>query len=148
MRHTIIAGYGPVGRHIADTLVESGVPITIIEQNAATVAAQRDLGRTIVHGDVSDPNVLDSAGLRDAAALVLTIPDREATLRACRTARDLAPDLHIAVRAAHLADGLLAKDLGADVVTVAEVETAKAMARHVVPLISRTRLRDLKEGAD
>lgn len=146
MRHAIVAGFGPVGRHIADLLVNAGVPITIIEQNPATVATQAALGRAVVQGDVSEPAVLEAAGIRDAAMLVLAIPDSQASLRACRHAREMAPDVRIAVRAAHLADGLLARELGADSITVAEIETAAAMARAVAPLIDG--LCASKEGAD
>jgi monovalent cation:H+ antiporter-2, CPA2 family len=131
MQHVIIAGFGPVGRVLADVLVESGVSFTVIEVNAQTVNNQRALGRSVIHGDASDPSVLASAGIGDASALVITIPNPTIALRICKTARALAPTAVIAIRTRHLSEALQAKQSGADVTVVEEIETAKAMTTAV-----------------
>jgi len=132
LRHVIIAGFGPVGRTLADRFAVLGVPFTVIELNAATVQRQAVLGRPVVYGDVTNPEVLESAGVGHADAVLLTIPDDEATLRACRAIRALAPDVFIAVRTNFLSGKFVAHQLGADLVTVEEVATAQAMEREVL----------------
>lgn len=133
----IIAGYGPVGRACADLLIAEGVPVTIIELNPETVKRQRGIGRSIVYGDVTNAEVLESAGVANANAVVLTIPDEDAMLRACRAIRAANPTAFIAARAGVLSKGLQARQLGADHVTVEEIATAEAMARQVLDQLNR-----------
>lgn len=147
MQRVIIAGFGPVGRALADALSRHGVPFTIVETNAETVRAQQALGRHAVHGDATDPDTLRAAGIADAAAIAITIPDSDAALEACRTARSLAPDAYIAARVAHMSQAMLARQFGADSVTVEEIATAEALADSVSRVLASTR-QHLAEGAD
>ena len=78
----VIGGFGPVGRAVAEELEKQSIPYSIIELNQATVRTQTRLGRRIVFGDIANPDVLESAGLTTADALVLTIPDESASMLA------------------------------------------------------------------
>lgn len=131
MKHVIIAGFGPVGRVLADALIENGVPFTVVEMNSATVSSQRSLGRSVIHGDAADPAVLESARIGDASAVVITMPDSTTALRICEVARPLAPAAVIAIRTRHLSEALQAKQLGADIAVVEEIETSRAMTTAV-----------------
>lgn len=128
----IVAGYGPIGRHVATAFERRGAPVTIIEMNPTTVRTQATLGRSIVFGDVRNSEVLERAGVFDAEAVVLTIPDEDAMLSACKQIRQMRRDIYIAARANVLSKGLLARKLGADHVTVEEIATAESMADAVV----------------
>jgi CPA2 family monovalent cation:H+ antiporter-2 len=130
--HVIIAGFGVVGRSIADRLEVAKQPFCIVDLNQATVATQQKLGRYAVYGDISNPEVLEGVGVEHASGIALTIPDDEATLRACRVIRTLSPHVFIAARTSFLSKAMAAQQLGADHVTVEEVATAEAMARHVM----------------
>lgn len=132
LRHVVIAGFGVVGRAVAERFDTIGVPYTIIEFNPAAVRRQRDLGRSVVYGDVANVEVLESAHVRHADAVILTIPDEDAVLRACSAVRSLAPDAFIAARTNFLSKGMIASRLGADAVTVEEIATAEAMAHEVI----------------
>ncbi|MEM0982564.1 MAG: cation:proton antiporter [Planctomycetota bacterium] len=125
----IVGGFGPVGRAVADELSAMGARITIIELNTRTVARQSSIGRSIVFGDVTNEEVLHSAGAEHADAVVLTVPDDDATARACRLVRRLAPEARIIARATGLGKAAVARDAGADHVVVEELLTADAMAR-------------------
>lgn len=131
-RHVIIAGYGPVGRCVAEQLDKTGIDYTIVDINPKTVETQVRLGKRAVYGDITNPAVLESAGIHRAEALILTIPDEEAALRACYVARRLAPDVLIVARTNYLSKGMLATELGADHVTVEELATAEAMRQIVL----------------
>ncbi len=131
-QRVIVAGFGPVGRAVVDRLTAAGVACTIIELNPATVDAQTKLGRRIIFGDASNEAVLESAGVERAEAVILTIPDDEATLRACEMIRRLAPTTFIAARANFVSRGMLASGLGADLVTVDELAAAEIMQREVI----------------
>lgn len=131
-RFAIIAGYGVVGRALADRLEVAGIPFCIVDLNRSTVETQRRLRRTSVYGDISNPEVLQSAGVDRADAVFLTIPDDEATLRACQTIRAMRPEIFIAARTSFLSKAFAAQALGADYVVIEEVATAEMMARQVI----------------
>jgi len=124
----IVVGYGPVGRAVADRIEARGARVTILELNPRTVRRQRELGRSIVFGDSSNPDVLEAAGIEHAAALIVTMPDEQAMLGTTETARRLRADLCIAVRTAILSRAMLAMESGANHVTVEELATAQKMA--------------------
>jgi monovalent cation:H+ antiporter-2, CPA2 family len=129
----VIAGFGPVGRAVADRLEVAGVSIAIIELNAHTIERQSRIGkRRMVFGDVTNAEVLESAGVSHAAAVILTVPDEETSLRACRQVRQLNPTAFIAVRTAFLSGMFQATQLGADHVVVEELATADVMQREVI----------------
>lgn len=136
-KHVIIAGFGPVGRALADRFAIQHVHFTVVELNASTVKRQALLGRKVVYGDITNREVLEQAGIHHADAIILTIPDDEATLRACHAIRDLAPHVFIAARTNFLSGKFTAMALGADVVTVEEVATAQTMEREVLEGLAR-----------
>lgn len=100
---------------------------------------QRKLGQAAVYEDMSNPEVLESADLEHADAVLLSIPDDEATLRASTVIRNARPDIFIAARTGFLSKAFVAQQLGADHLVVEEVATAEMMARQVM-----ARLRDAK----
>lgn len=133
--HVVVAGYGPMGRRIADKLDEMDIPFTIVELNPATVQEQSHHGRPIIFGDVGNVRVLESAGIGHADALILTIPDEEAALRACIAARRRVPDIFIATRTRVVSKQAGLMEVGADHVTVDEMAAAEAMLHAVMDRI-------------
>jgi CPA2 family monovalent cation:H+ antiporter-2 len=131
LRHVVIAGFGPVGRHLAARLSIQKIGYTVIELNPSTVKRQSQLGKSIIYGDVTTPEVLESAGLRYADAFVLTIPDDDASHRAIAIARQLSPNVFIACRTSYLSGAFRAYEAGADHAVVEEVVTADAMEKQI-----------------
>jgi CPA2 family monovalent cation:H+ antiporter-2 len=127
----VIGGFGPIGRVAADQLERAGIKTTLIELNEKTVRTHAAMGRRIVYGDLSKAEVLESAGVREADALILTTPDEQANLKACGYARSVNPEMCIVVRTSHLGSGLRAKTMGADAIVVEEVAAAEAMEKIV-----------------
>ncbi len=127
----IVAGYGPVGREITTRLERVGFEVTVIELNPETVKKQRGLGRSVIYGDAANAEVLEEAGILGIDAVLLTMPDHEAVLRACRLSRSLAPECFLAVRSGYLSRGMQARGVGADHVTIDEIATAAMMAEEV-----------------
>ncbi len=130
-KHVIIAGYGPVGRVVADELIAAHVRVTVVETNPMTIETVKQQGRAAVYGDVRDPEALKAAGVDSADALILAVPDEDVAVKACQVARQLNPDIFIAARTNFLSKGLLATAAGADHVVIEEVVTADAMQRAV-----------------
>ncbi|MCH8253255.1 MAG: NAD-binding protein, partial [Planctomycetes bacterium] len=134
-KHVIIAGFGPIGCLIAEELERAGINYTVVELNPATVQEQSRRGRSVIFGDVRNLEVLESAGIRSAHALVLTIPDEEAVLRTCAVARRRAPGIFIAARTRVVSKREALIEVGADSVTVDETSAAAEMLRAVVDRI-------------
>lgn len=133
----IIAGFGPVGRALADRLDVSGTRYVVVELNAKTVNRQASLGRTIVFGDISNHEVLEKAGVHHADAIFITVPDDEAVLHAIQAIRESNPRIFIAARTKFLSGKVAALTLGANSVTVEEVATAVAMEREALEAFGR-----------
>lgn len=135
----IVAGFGPVGRASVERLERSDAVVTIVELNNETVTRQKSLGRHAVYGDIANPEVLHSAGIEHADAVVVTVPDLDAVLRAVRTVRRARPDVYLAVRAGLMVGAIRAREMGADHVTVEEVAAAGALAEAVLGRVGRDR---------
>jgi CPA2 family monovalent cation:H+ antiporter-2 len=121
----IIAGFGLAGRWIAEIFDRHNIQYTIVEKNVATVETQRELGRTVVEGDIAAEETLLRAGIEDASILALTVPDEAAVLEATRIARKLKPGIYIVARTMYSSSGMQASQLGADDVIKAEQVIAR-----------------------
>ena len=131
IKHVVVAGFGPVGRVVADKLAKAGCQITIVEINPETVRKQSSIGRQVIFGDITNEEVLHSAGVSSADAVLLTMPDDESVLRATRHIREINTTAFIAARTHYLSGAFLAKEAGANIITVEELATANAMAAEV-----------------
>jgi CPA2 family monovalent cation:H+ antiporter-2 len=120
-----------VGRAVADELKRMGFDCVIVEMNPQTVRKQSELGRRVVFGDISNLEVMESAGIHEAEALILTIPDEDSVMRACTLARALHPGIFIVVRMSYVSQGIAAAGSGASGVVVEEMATAEAMERMI-----------------
>lgn len=61
----LIVGGGITGTHLAESLVEQGRVVTVIDKDGDVCARLRGLGKTkVVHGDGCDPALLRQAGIR------------------------------------------------------------------------------------
>jgi voltage-gated potassium channel len=97
--HTIICGFGRVGRRIGSEFGASGHDYVVIDQRAESVAAGRELGALVVVGDGTDDADLERAGLSRARALVASADSDEINLFITLSARAARPDLFIVARA-------------------------------------------------
>lgn len=91
-RRVIVSGFGPAGREVVRALDERGFSPYVIELNPATS------GANVHFGDATRPEILESARIRSALALVVTVPDPRVAQSVINTARGLVPDLPIIVR--------------------------------------------------
>ncbi|MGE5787194.1 MAG: cation:proton antiporter, partial [Myxococcales bacterium] len=124
VNHVIIVGYGVAGRFAATALDGCEVPYIVLELNAETVRSARARGEPVYYGDATSEEALGHAHLADARALVLLINDAEAAKRVIVTARRVAPDVPILIRARYLGERDALMALGARDVVAVEVEGA------------------------
>lgn len=131
-RLAIVVGFGPGGQTVDRLLRDAGLTTVIIDTNMDTVADLRRQGQTAIFGDASRETILESAGVKHASHLVLTLPhatDRAAIVSA---ARNLNPKLKIFVRARYLREREELEQVGATSAIFEEAEAAVALARLVL----------------
>jgi CPA2 family monovalent cation:H+ antiporter-2 len=96
---TLIFGFGRVGRLVAEMLATHGRSYLAVDGDIDCVAEGREGGRQVIYGDVAKGDAVERFGLRDAAAVVLTMDDPVLTVRLTRTIREACPPLTIVARA-------------------------------------------------
>jgi voltage-gated potassium channel len=112
--HTIICGYGRVGRRVGAELQASGMPYVVVDVNDdALEAAKRD-GSLVVHGDGTEDRDLDRAGIARARGLVASADSDEINLFITLSAKALRPELLVVARGSDDSAGRKLKLAGAD----------------------------------
>jgi len=130
--HAVLVGYGRVGKRIAQTLSERGVPVVVAERNRERVEQLRAQGYAAVSGDAAEPATLVQAHVTGARFLVVAVPDTFDVRRMVDTARTLNPGIDIVVRSHNAEDAALLVEEGAGRVFLGENELADGMTRYVL----------------
>jgi voltage-gated potassium channel len=94
--HVIICGWGRVGRASARYLSASGQQVVVVDRDQERL---RDIGYPTVVGDVTDDEVLRTAGIHRAQALIAALDTDADNVYGTLSARALRPDLVIIARA-------------------------------------------------
>lgn len=134
--HLIIVGFGVNGKNIARAAKLAGIPYSIIEMNPVTVHAERKGGEPIFFGDASKEHILKHTSVETAKAMVVAIPDAEATVRIVELTRQLNPNLHLIIRTRLLKEVERLYNSGANEVIPEEFETSIAIFRRVLERFS------------
>ena len=72
--HSIIVGYGRVGRVIGETLIGAGEPIVVIEENPVIIKSLLEKGIEVVEGPDEPEALLTAANVSRAHCLFIAIP--------------------------------------------------------------------------
>ena len=121
--HAIVIGHGRVGQIVCAMLEHHHFPFIASDSDPAAVAHYRRRGRQVYYGDATHLTFLQSCGLMQAAAVIVTIHTQAAIDEIVQVVRSLRPDLLIVSRAR---DAAHARHLYAVGVTDAVPETIEA----------------------
>lgn len=94
--HTIVCGWGRVGRAVADDLISAGHSVVVVDVDAERVA---DVPYPTVVGDATLDATLRSAGIERASALIAALEGDAENLFVTLSARAIMPNLFIVARA-------------------------------------------------
>jgi voltage-gated potassium channel len=100
--HVIICGYGRNGRQVAKELSQNGIDFVLIESSEEQIeklVAESDF--LFIHGDAIKDNVLISAGIKHAKALITVLPSDADNLFVVLTSREMNPTMTIISRASY-----------------------------------------------
>lgn len=125
--HTVLVGFGRVGRVVGEGLHAAGAPLVVIEDSDHSIAAARTAGITVVVGNAASADVLRLANLPAARCLMIAIPDGFEAGTVCEVGRKLNPSVRIIARAHSDEEEAHLRGLGADAVIMGEREIGLAM---------------------
>ncbi|WP_315785013.1 MULTISPECIES: YbaL family putative K(+) efflux transporter [unclassified Bradyrhizobium] len=125
--HTIIVGYGRVGRLVGEALQQRGHVFLAVETSDDILKQLKDAGIETITGNAARSNVLRATNPSAAHALVIAIPEAFEAGQIVEQARAANPALHIVARAHSDAEVEHLKSLGADMVIMGEREIARGM---------------------
>ena len=94
--HTIVCGWGRVGRAVAEDLVEAGHSVVVVDIDPVRVT---DVPYPTVVGDATLDSTLRAAGIDRARALIAALEGDAENLFVTLSARAIVPDLFIVARA-------------------------------------------------
>jgi voltage-gated potassium channel len=97
--HTVICGFGRMGRILARELEEARVQFVLVERDPAKIVEAEALGYLVVAGDASREDVLQQAGVERAAWLATVLPSDAANVFVTLTATGLNRGLEVIARA-------------------------------------------------
>ncbi len=122
--HLVIIGYGLNGQNLADIARHAGIPYVILDVNMENVRNGREKGEPILHGDATNPYILEHIHIYKARVAVVAISDTSATRKVVSAIRNLCNTVHIMVRGRFLHEAHDYFKLGATEVISEEFESS------------------------
>lgn len=132
-QHTIVCGFGRVGRHVARQLAEEGRPVVVVDPDRTRLAMADERGLLHLEGDAGAEEVLIRAGLERARSLVACTADDAENVLITLTAKGLNPSVFVIARLKSEENESKARRAGADRVIAPSV----IGGRRIAALIAR-----------
>lgn len=96
--HTIICGYGRVGRHLAESLERDSAPFVVVDSDEDKIDEAEEASYLRVRGDATEEHVLEEAGLSRAHTVVACVNSDADNVLITLTAKGLVPDCVVIAR--------------------------------------------------
>ncbi len=125
----IIAGFGRYGQVVGRTLNAGGYPVVVLDHDPDQIELLRRFGSKVFYGDATRLDLLEAAGARDAALLVIAIDDVDDSMQLARAVTEAFPDLRILARARNVRHWLELHELGIQQVERETFESALRTGR-------------------
>lgn len=130
--HVIVCGYGRVGKQAVSDLVEQDVEVLIIDSDEEEIGQIQAKGNLLyIHGDATVDEIMESAIIEKAHALITTLPKDADNLFVVLSARGLNKDLKIISRASDEHSDIKLKRAGATNVIMPDRIGGQRMAKLV-----------------
>ncbi|MEE8174034.1 MAG: cation:proton antiporter, partial [Dehalococcoidia bacterium] len=130
--HVVICGHGRVGGNVAQMLRQLQIPHLVIDLDPAVISSLRDRGIPCIYGDAGNREVLSKAGLKDAALLLIAMPDPTAARLALDHALRINPQLDVVARVHSDFELDFLRGRGASELVQPELEASIELTRHVL----------------
>ena len=95
----ILAGFGRFGLVIGRILIANNFKVTILDNNPSNVEVLRNYGFKLYFGDVTRPQMLENAGIKNARMLILSMAEHDDALKVAKYVREKYPHVKVLARA-------------------------------------------------
>ncbi len=133
--HVVLCGFGRVGQNVARVLESQGFEYIALDLDPARIRAARQAGDPVLFGDSSDEEMLATAGLENASAVVISFSDPSTSVGILRSIRRIRPNVPVLVRTADDARIKELQDAGATDVVPETFEASLMLVSHVLMLL-------------
>lgn len=131
-QHVIVCGYGRNGYQACVELASHGEDFVIVEKREHVISRiLEDPALLYVQGDASSEEILDSAKIRSAKALITALPNDADNMYVVLTAREMNPNLLIISRASEFRSDMKLRRAGASNVIMPDRIGGQRMAKLV-----------------
>ena len=130
--HAIVCGYGRNGKQAVLKLKKYNMPLVVIESDENRMAEIEEDNLLFIKGDATRDEVLEKAGIKKAASLIIALPSDSDNLYVVLSARQLNQTLTIVSRASNDSSDSKLRIAGADNVIMPDKLGGDHMASLVV----------------
>jgi len=133
--HTVLVGYGTKGRSALAALRRAGLApasVVIVDTSPDVIAEANQAGQAGVAGDATRGSVLETAGIRQAACLVVAVGRDDSAVLITLTGRQLNPALTIVAEVKEAENEPLLRQSGADQVVVSASAAGRMLAMSAI----------------
>jgi len=130
--HTIVCGFGRIGRHVAMAIREAGLPVAVIELDGGAIEELKQRHIPFIYGDAGSRLVLSECNISEATTLVVSLPDPLGAVNIIKTALEVNPSLRILVRAHRPIDRIAFKEAGAAQIVQPEFEASLELTKQAL----------------
>jgi voltage-gated potassium channel Kch len=134
----VVVGMGRVGTAAYDYLARRMQCPAGVDEDPGRLAQHRSNGRRVLYGDARDASLWSDLGLDTVEAVVLALPDHEATLAAVRALREAGFDGPVSALTTDPDGRARLIDAGASAVYLSGEQVGRALARHGLRRRQRT----------
>lgn len=135
--HCIICGFGRVGQEIADGLKERGVDFVVVERQEHECQRAVEAGYPAICGDATREEVLVSAGIERAAAVLASADSDAVNVYVALTAKKLRPEVQVIARSEETHNEDKLRLAGVDkIVSPHQISGRRMMLAALQPLIT------------
>lgn len=131
--HTIICGFGQVGRHVAIHLADQQSPLVVVDVDDERAEAARSYDMLAIEGDATQEDVLQRASIDTARAVVACAEQDADNVLICLTAKGLNSDAFVVARIKRDENEPKVRRAGADRV----IAPAAIGGRRIASLVTR-----------
>ena len=140
--HTIVCGFGRVGRHLAVALGVDGSPFVVVDNEEDKLKDLAEAGFLRVRGDATEEHILQEAGIDRAAALVACVNTDADNVLVTLTAKGMNPGCTVIARAKAEENDRKLHRAGADRV----ISPSTIGARRIAQILTRPAIADFLDG--
>lgn len=129
--HIIVCGFGRNGSKAFSELKESEEKAVVIDRNESLSKGMKHNGHIFLQGDAADEELLIKAGIKEAKAIIITLPNDAENVFITLSARELNSEIRIISRASNEASFAKLLKAGANDVVMPDNLGGKHMAQLV-----------------